>query len=180
MTSSLWDERQWDFIFHLKLPLTHSVSLAYNILPISAWWYKCRHAQTHIYPRSMKHMNTQPHVHMVMSEWQMKGVNCLSLTSSLAAGGYECMSYREEEEINLSAISLSEALSHLSFAPCFHSCHISLFCNIAPHLFVSWSSNVSIFFWKKKEKRTLVYTEKGVVEKNLSIKQGGWLTHLPP
>lgn len=41
---------------------------------------------------------------------------------------------------------LSEAISHLSFAPCFYSCHSSLSCNTPPHVFVSWSR--SDFLWK--------------------------------
>lgn len=120
------------------------------------------------------HTHRQPHIHTVKSEWQMKEVNCHGLTSSVAAGGYECTVISKEGKwICWLSLLVSEAISHLSFAPCFYSCHISPFCNIAPHLFVSWSLSDFLYFLLKKHVHWS--TEKKVL---LSRTKAGWLFHL--
>ena len=122
MTSSPWGDRQQDLSFYLwsethKLSLTHTNPTKCTLLLLI-------------------HMNMQSHTHKAMSVWQMKEVNCLSITSWVAAGGYEC-TVMEGEEMNMLAISLC-LWSNFPSLIC-TLCRISLSCNIATHLlFTSW------------------------------------------
>lgn len=120
MTSSLRDERHWDFIFDLKHSKTHTLCFAHTMnSPLM-------HAdtQTHTHHRSSKYIHTRPS----LSEWQMKEVNCLSLASWVAAGGYECtVIWKERKWICWVSLFVSEAISFFLFAH-LRSCHISLIC----------------------------------------------------
>lgn len=93
-----------------------------------------------MHPRmnAREHARTHKQVRRATSVWQMREVNCLSLTSWEAAGGYECcVIWREGKWIRWPSLFVSEAISHLSFPPRFHSpVTFSLFCNIAAHLSV--------------------------------------------
>lgn len=75
------------------------------------------HAGTHKHTHSSQaheaHKHADTRRHAVMSEWQMKEVNCLGLTSSVE------VTRKEGKLICWLSLLVSEAISHLSFAPCF-------------------------------------------------------------
>lgn len=103
---------------HIILP---RCTLAHVIACLHTWIQAC----TNTCIQALKDMRT--HTHTVMSVWQMKEVNCLSLTSWVAAGG--C--YVEGGEMNMLAMSLC-LWSHFPSFICSvlsSHCHISLFCN---------------------------------------------------
>lgn len=87
------------------------------------------------------HRHTQTH-NKAMRVWQMKEVNCLSLTSWVAAGGYECtVLWREGKWICWLSLFVSEAIPHLSFAPYLHS-PVTFLSSATPwhfSLFTTWS-----------------------------------------
>lgn len=114
-----------------KLPRAHKIKTKCSLTLVHA----NTHGQTHTYTHSKY---TQPHIHKATSVWQMKEVNCLSLTSWMAAGGYECtVIWREGKWICWLSLFVSEAISHLSFAPYFHyPVMLSFFSNTAAQLFV--------------------------------------------
>lgn len=108
---------------------------------------------------------------------QMKEVNCLSLTSWVAAGGCECaVISREGKWICWLSVFVSDAISHLSFAACLEPCphHIlSLLelCSIplcSPDLFQSYYLAFVILICARRKFKTIAVLITPVIKNKTS------------